>query len=63
MDSSDNSSSSNDSGSDTGHIALSATTSTCAIPPDVSSTNEGKIKNTVIGGKDGGGSVAAALNL
>ena len=63
MDSGDDSSFSDNSGSDSGHVASSATTLTCANSPGVSSPNEGKIKYTVLGGEDGGGPVAAALNL
>jgi len=46
--------SSDDSGSDTRHEASSATTSTCAVLPGVSSSNEGKKKNTVIDRGDAG---------
>ncbi|KAI4260742.1 MAG: hypothetical protein LQ352_000134 [Teloschistes flavicans] len=53
---------SDDSGSDSGHEASSATTSTCAISPGISSSNEGQMKNTVSGDKEAGGLVAAALN-
>ena len=54
--------SSDDSGSDRGHEATSATISTCAISPGVSSSNESQMKNTETGGKVAGGLVAAALN-
>ncbi|KAL8799826.1 MAG: hypothetical protein Q9200_007435 [Gallowayella weberi] len=54
--------SSDDTGSDSGHEASSATTSTCVISPGVSISNEGPVKNTVTGGKEAGGLVAAALN-
>lgn len=65
MDSGDDSSSSSsdDSGSDTGHDASSATTPTCAVSPGVSSTNDGKIKHSVIGGEGTGGPIASALNF
>ena len=63
MDSGDNGSSSDDSGSKTGHETSSATKPTCAVSLGVSSSNECKTKNTVIGGEDEGGLVAAALNL
>ncbi|KAI4192512.1 MAG: hypothetical protein LQ350_008634 [Teloschistes chrysophthalmus] len=49
-------------GSDSGHEALSATTSTCAISPGVRSSNEGQMKITVTGGKEAGALVTAALN-
>ncbi|KAL8809568.1 MAG: hypothetical protein Q9223_007908 [Gallowayella weberi] len=49
-------------GSDSGHEASSATTSTCVISPGVSISNEGPVKNTVTGGKEAGGLVATALN-
>ena len=62
MDSGDDSSS-DDSGSNTGHDALSATTPTCAVSPSVSGTNEGKMEHTVIGGEGTGGPIASALNL
>lgn len=62
MDSGDDSSSSDDFGSDTRHEASSATTSTCAISPGVSSSNKGMIKSTITNSKDTGGFVAAALN-
>ncbi|KAI4192980.1 MAG: hypothetical protein LQ350_008517 [Teloschistes chrysophthalmus] len=54
--------SSDDSGSESGHEVSSATTSTCAMSPGVSSSNEGQMKNTETGGKEAGGRVAAALN-
>ncbi|KAL9628380.1 MAG: hypothetical protein Q9164_007299, partial [Protoblastenia rupestris] len=54
--------SSDDSGSESRHEASSATTSTCAISPGVSRSNEGQMKNTETGGKEAGGLVAAALN-
>ena len=63
MHSGDDDSSSDDSGSDTGHETSSATTPTYAVSPGVSSPNEGKMKNTVVGGEDAGGPVTAALNL
>ena len=63
MDSGDDSSSSDDSGSNTGYDASSATTPTCAVSPSVSSTNEDKMKQTVIGGEGTGGPIASALNL
>ena len=63
MDSGDDSSSSDDSGSDTGPVASSATTPTCAISPGSSSPNEGKMENIMIGGGSAGGPVAATLNL
>lgn len=56
-------SSSDDSGIDAGHEVSSATTPTCAGSPGFCSSNEGKIKNSVSGGEDVGGSVAVALNL
>ena len=62
MDSGDDSSSSDDSGRNIGHGTSSATTPTCAVSPGVSSSNEGKMKNTVIGGESAGGPVVAALN-
>ena len=55
-------SSSDDSGCDSGHEASSATTSTCAISPGVSSLNKGQMKNTETGGKEAGRLVVAALN-
>ena len=63
MDSGDDSSSSDDSGSNTGHETSSATTPTCAISPSGSSSNETKIKNTVISGEGAEGPVTTALNL
>ncbi|KAL8959486.1 MAG: hypothetical protein Q9193_003661, partial [Seirophora villosa] len=63
VDSGDDSSSSDDSGSDTGHDASSATTPTCAVSPGVSSINEGRMKHTVVGGEGTGGPIASVLNL
>lgn len=63
MDSGDDSSSLDDSGSNTEYETLSATTPTCAVSPGVSSSNEGKMKNTVIGDGGVGGPVAATLKL
>ena len=60
MDSGHNSS--DDSGSNNGHEATSATTSTCAISPGVSSLNKSQIKNTKTGGKEAEELAAAALN-
>ncbi|KAL8635020.1 MAG: hypothetical protein Q9228_007450, partial [Teloschistes exilis] len=54
--------SSDDSGSESGHEASSATTSTCAMSPGVSSSNEGQMKNTETGGKKAEGLVSAALD-
>ena len=54
-------SSSDDSGSDSGHEASSATTSTCAISPGISSSNKGQTENTETGGKEAGGLVATAV--
>ena len=63
MDSGDDDSSSDDSGSYTRHETSSATTPTCAVSPGVSSSDEGKIKNTIIGGGGAEGSITAPLNL
>ena len=63
MDSGDDSSSSDDSGSNIGHETSSATTPTCAVSPSVSSLDEDKVKNTVIGGEDARGPITTALNL
>lgn len=63
MDSADDSSSSDDSGSNIGHETSSATTPTCAISPGISSSDEDKIKNTVTGGGGAEGPVTVALNL
>ena len=51
-----------DSGSDSGHEASSASTSTCAISSDVSSSNKGQMNKTVASGKEAGALVTAALN-
>ena len=61
MDSGDNSSQSDKSISDTGSETSTATTSICAVSPDVSNSNEGKMMNTMIDGEDGGGFVITAL--
>lgn len=63
VDSGDDSSSSDDSGSHTGHEALSATTPPCDTSPGPRNSNKGKIKNTVIGGEDAGGPFTAVMNL
>ncbi|KAK3176686.1 hypothetical protein OEA41_008011 [Lepraria neglecta] len=57
------SSSSDSFDSDTEHEALFATTPTCAVLPDFGSSNEGKMKNTMIGDGGTGGSIAATLNF
>ncbi|KAL9128124.1 MAG: hypothetical protein Q9217_003145 [Psora testacea] len=59
VDSGDNSSS-DGSGSDTEYEASSVTTSTFSVSPGFGSSNEGKIKNVMMGA---GGPVTAALNL
>ena len=63
MESGDDFSSLDDSGSNIGHETSFATSSTCAISPDVSSSDEDKIKNTVTGGGGTEGPVIVALNL
>ena len=63
MDSGEDSSSSDDSGSNIGHETSSATTPACAVSPGVSSSDADKIKNTVTGGGGAEAPVAVALNL
>ncbi|KAG8529796.1 uncharacterized protein KY384_005277 [Bacidia gigantensis] len=63
VDSGDDSSSSDDSGSNIGHETSSATTPTCAVSPSVSSLDKDKIKKTVTGGRGAEGPVTVALNL
>ena len=62
MYSGDNSSFSDDSGSDNRHQVSSATTHMCDVSPGSDSSNEGKIESITIGGGSAGGPVAAALH-
>ena len=63
MDSGDDDSSSDDFGSNTRYETSSATTPTYAVSPGVSSSDEGKIKNIIIGSGGAEGSITAPLIL